>query len=133
VLLEARNSAPFRLCRVSSPAQRGGADPLGRLQCVTRASGTPEAVRYEYSYDPTFLDQVTEIMASSPATGQRSPHSQGWRYDYYAPMGELPTCVPSATVCGIRLSCEQVGDLSTSAVEELHGCGDCCRSPDNMG
>ncbi len=58
-------------------------DEQGRLTSVTRDYLGSQAVRYDYSYDPSFPDKVTAMTPRNPGTGQVDTVWQGWRYDYY--------------------------------------------------
>jgi hypothetical protein len=40
-------------------------------------------VRFDYSYDPNFPDNVTSIVPRNLSTGQQDFDWQAWRYDYY--------------------------------------------------
>jgi RHS repeat-associated protein len=58
-------------------------DARGNVLTVTRDFQGPSAVRFDYSYDPAFPDNVTSIVPKNPSSGQQDFDWQAWRYDYY--------------------------------------------------
>lgn len=65
-------------------------DSAGSILTLTRFYLTPNAVRYDYTYDPSFPGRVTSITARDPATGLVNPDWQSWRYDYYQAVDPAP-------------------------------------------
>ena len=58
-------------------------DARGNVTSVTRDYQGPTAVRFDYSYDSSFPDNVTSIVPKNPATGLQDFDWQAWQYDYY--------------------------------------------------
>lgn len=48
-----------------------------------RSRVRPTAVRFDYTYDPNFPDNVTSIIPRNPSTGLQDFDWLAWRYDYY--------------------------------------------------
>lgn len=65
-------------------------DARGNLSSITYAAGTSSAVRFDYSYDPHFPDQVTSIIPRDPVTNQIDSDWQGTQSDYYPPGSVAP-------------------------------------------
>jgi RHS repeat-associated protein len=58
-------------------------DAQGNVLSDTEDYQGPNAVRYDYTYDPNFPGRVTAITPRNPTTGQVDPNWQAWRFDYY--------------------------------------------------
>ncbi len=55
----------------------------GRVSSVTKDYQGSLAVRFDYTYDPSFSRKVTSILPKNPATNAYDANWQGWKYDYY--------------------------------------------------
>ncbi len=54
-----------------------------RLQRSRATIQGPQAVRFDYAYDPNFTGKVISITPKNPATGAVDPDWQAWQYDYH--------------------------------------------------
>jgi RHS repeat-associated protein len=61
----------------------GAYNPNGAVSSITRDSGGPTAVRFDYTYDPNFPEKVASITPKVPSTAVVDPNWQAWRYDYW--------------------------------------------------
>jgi YD repeat-containing protein len=64
--------------------------PRGNVLGVTRDYQGSTAVRFEYTYDPNFPDQVTSVTPVNPSTGLYDPNWQATRSDYYQAGSNAP-------------------------------------------
>jgi RHS repeat-associated protein len=62
----------------------------GNPLTVTRDYQGPNAVRLDYTYDPSFPAKVTSITPKNPSTNAIDPHWQAWQYDYYQATDPAP-------------------------------------------
>ncbi|MEO8190352.1 MAG: RHS repeat-associated core domain-containing protein [Acidobacteriota bacterium] len=58
-------------------------DVNGRVASVTRDFQGPQAIRFDYSYDPAFPNKVISVTPKDPSTGQVNRDWQETRYDYH--------------------------------------------------
>jgi RHS repeat-associated protein len=65
-------------------------DSTGRVTSVTRDKDGPLALRFDYSYDPSFPAKVVSVNPMNPATNQLNTDWQAWRYDYYQAGSSAP-------------------------------------------
>jgi len=65
-------------------------DNASNITSVTRDYQGPTAVRFDYTYDPTFTEKPVAIIPRDPATNQQDLAWQAWRFDYYQPGDVAP-------------------------------------------
>jgi RHS repeat-associated protein len=65
-------------------------DAGGNVASITRDYQGPNAVRFDYAYDPVYREKPVSITPRNPSTNQLDPNWQGWRYDYYQPGDPAP-------------------------------------------
>ncbi len=58
-------------------------NPNGTPTSITRDHQGPQAIRFDYTYDPNFLEKVTSITPRNPSTGLVDPDWQAWQYEYW--------------------------------------------------
>jgi RHS repeat-associated protein len=92
-------------------------DSSGRVLTVTRDYQGALAVRFEYSYDPSFADKVTAIHPVDPATGQPNTDWQGWEYDYY----QAGSPSPGSLFHVYRKRSDGTSDTLATYVYDTHG------------
>ncbi len=58
-------------------------DNIGNMVSETDDYQGPDAVRFEYTYDPDFPSKVVAVKPIKPSTDQVDSTWQAWQYDYY--------------------------------------------------
>lgn len=65
-------------------------DGAGRVLTVTRDYQGSTPVRFDYTYDTNFPNNVAAITPKDPSTGNVNSDWQAWQYDYYAAGSNAP-------------------------------------------
>lgn len=65
-------------------------DTAGRPTSVILDYQGLSAVRHDFTYHPDLPNHVIEIAPRNPATGQRNPDWQGWKFDYHLAGAQAP-------------------------------------------
>jgi RHS repeat-associated protein len=65
-------------------------DAQGQIVSLTADYQSPNAVRFDRVYDPSFPARLTSETARNPSTGVVDPTWQSWRYDYYQAGDPVP-------------------------------------------
>jgi RHS repeat-associated protein len=90
----------------------------GRIGSVTKAYSSPDAVRYDSTYDTQFPSKVASVKPHVPVSGANEPNWPGVRYEYHQAGSAAPGAL--ARQYAVR-SDGQTDDLVSAVNYNIHG------------